>query len=250
MPITEKQRERNRRRHEEALPAYHALMSCYPLSLDDLPGEQWRDIDEHYQISTFGRVKSFWGKSPRILKPYLLGEYLSVNLYVDGKRKTRTIHSLVAKAFIPNPENKPEVNHRVGCKFNCHVSNLQWSTGAENMQHAVRTGLAKSGVDRSDSKIKNEAGIIYIRENPDKLTRQQLAEKFGVDETTISYIQLGKRYPNVGGTIRESKVKRVPEEIRAQICADWATGQYSKSALARKFGYSQPTIRNIINESA
>ena len=51
--------------------------------------------------------------------------YLRVDLYIDGKQKQCSVHALVAKAFIPNPEGKPEVNHIVGCKFNCHVSNLE-----------------------------------------------------------------------------------------------------------------------------
>ena len=249
----EQQREYDRRRHEAAKPAYEALMSCYPFTLDDLDGEIWKDIDGYngdYQISTFGRVKSFWGKSPRILKPQLRGEYLGVDLCLDGKLKQRKIHILVAKAFIPNPDNKPEVNHDDGHKFNCHVSNLYWATSSENMQHAVRTGLKKSGVENPTAKIKDEADIIYIRGNPDNLSQQQLAEMFGMDRSSISAIQLGKTWNNAGGTIRQAKPKnpRVPDEIRAKIRADWATGLYTKAALARKYGVGETTIRRIIRE--
>ena len=253
MYYKEKQREYLRRRHEEALPAYHALMSCYPFTLEDLPGEEWKDIEGYngdYQVSTFGRVKSFKKGKTMILKPQLRVDYLGVAISIDGKQKQRRVHVLVAQAFIPNPDNKPEVNHDDGHKFNCHVSNLYWATSSENMQHAVRTGLKKSGVENPTAKIKDEADIIYIRGNPDNLSQQQLAEMFGMDRSSISAIQLGKTWNNAGGTNRQAKPKnpRVPDEIRAKIRADWATGLYTKAALARKYGVGETTIRRIIRE--
>ena len=249
----EYQREYDRRYHEDAKLAYNAFISCYPLTLDDLPDEQWKPVVgfEGYAVSSYGRVKSFKQyRTGKIRKPVLIGKYLCVSLSFCGEEKFRTIHSLVAETFIPNPDNKPEVNHRVGCKFNCHVSNLEWATSSENRQHAVKNGLQPLGVDRSDSKIKNEKDIIYIRDNPDKLTLKQLAEKFGVDLTTISQIQLGKKYKSVGGTVRKPKfhMKRIPDEIRAQIRADYATGSYSLRALARKYGCDLKTVRRIVNE--
>ena len=252
MKDKEKRREYYRRKHEEAELAYAAFISYYPLTLDNLPDEVWKDIDGYggeYQISTFGRVKSFKWTKPRILKPQLIGEYLRVDLCFDGKTKHQPVHILVAQAFIPNLEGKPEVNHDDGHKFNCHVSNLYWATRAENVQHAVKNGLIKSGEDNYLASVTNEQAK-EIRENPDKLTQQQLADKFKVTKTRISEIQTGKRYRNAGGTLREPQkpgaYHRIPDEIREQILADWATGQYSQRALARKFGYSHPTISNIV----
>ncbi|MBR0061802.1 MAG: HNH endonuclease [Selenomonadaceae bacterium] len=242
--------EYDRRRYEDAKPAYHALMSCYPFTLDNLDGEQWKPVVgfEGYQISNFGRVKSFKKGKTNILKPALNGKYLSVSLSIGGEQKWQRIHLLVARAFIPNPLNKPEVNHDDGRKFNCHVSNLFWATQSENQRHAVKNGLAKSGIDRSQAKIKSESDIIYIRENTDKLTQEQLAEKFGVKQNVISLIQQGKTYANAGGTVRTSLKQRVPDEIRAAIRADYATGNYSIRALARKYGYSHKTVWNIVHE--
>ena len=252
----EQHREYIRRKHEDAKPAYHALMSCYPFTLDDLDGEQWKDIAGYngdYQISTYGRVKSFKKGRTMILKPQLFSEYLTVDLCGNGKTKHQQIHILVARSFIPNPEDKPEVNHRVGMKFNCHVSNLEWSTSAENTRHAYDNGLAKSaqGCDDFNAKIKNEADIIYIRENPDHLTQDELAEMFGVKRQTISLIQRGKTYANVGGSVRKPQkyTPRIPDEIRAAIRADWATGNYkSYSALGRKYGCDHKTIIRIVTE--
>ena len=247
----EQQLEYDRRRYEEALPAYHALMSCYPFTLENLDGEEWRIIDEHYQISNFGRVKSFWRyPKGKILKPQLIGEYLLVTLRIDGKRKHCRVHILVARAFVPNPENKPEVNHDDGRKFNCHVSNLVWATSSENVQHAFDTGLKinSRGMDSSLAKIKDEETIRYIRDNPDNLTQRQLAEKCGVKQSAIGLIQRGETYANAGGTIRKSKARRISEELKVKIRADYATGNYSINALAQKYGCAWETIRRIINE--
>ena len=253
MDKKEKRREYDRRRHEDAKLAYAALMKFYPLSLENLEGEEWKEIAGYngdYQVSNFGRVKSFKYKTPRILTPVLRSCYLSVSLSIGNKAKQHSIHVLAAEAFIPNPDNKPEVNHDDGNKFNCHVSNLYWATGSENQQHAVRTGLAKTGTEHHQAKIKDEKIIRYIRANPDNLSTKELAEKFNVSETTIRDIQRGEIWQNTGGTIREPKfhMRRVPDEERNQIKADWATGLYTQRELAEKYGVGQPTICRIIRE--
>ena len=85
-----------------------------------------------------------------------------------------------------------------------------------------------------------------------KLTQQQLADKFKVTKARISAIQTGKTYANAGGNIRQPQKKgwyrRIPEEIRAAIRADYATGNYSTRELARKYGCDCSTIRRILNE--
>lgn len=67
--------------------------------------------------------------------------YLQVNLWKNGKGRMHDNHRLAAIAHIPNPENKPEVNHLDGDKLNPATYNLEWSTSSENSQHAVDTGL-------------------------------------------------------------------------------------------------------------
>lgn len=105
--------------------------------------EVWKDVRENanYEVSNTGRVRrkgSDVDKASRERKGYL-----AVNLYKDGKESCRTIHRLVAEAFIPNPECKPDVNHIDGVKHNNFVENLEWATKSENMLHAYQTGLAK-----------------------------------------------------------------------------------------------------------
>lgn len=106
--------------------------------------EEWRDIEGfegRYQVSYNGDIRNAAGQ---VLKGNNAGGYLMVNLYKDGKRTRTSIHRVVAKAFIPNPENKPTVNHIDGNKLKNAVYNLEWATLAEQMKHANETGLIDS----------------------------------------------------------------------------------------------------------
>lgn len=69
--------------------------------------------------------------------------YLSTTLYNNGVGTKKRVHRLVAEAFIPNPYNKPDINHKDGNKLNNSVNNLEWATKSENMTHAYQTGLVK-----------------------------------------------------------------------------------------------------------
>lgn len=104
--------------------------------------ELWKPVsrNNNYEISTDGRAYSC--KRDLIMKPFLdEWGYQRISLHKNGKRNDVSIHRLVAEAFIPNPENKPEVNHKDGNKLNNNVNNLEWCTHSENILHACRTGL-------------------------------------------------------------------------------------------------------------
>lgn len=113
--------------------------------------EIWKDVDGYngiYQVSNIGRVRSFieWkdriSENPRILKPQSQKTgYVFVYLSKDNEHRAQRIHRLVADAFIPNPMNKPEVNHIDGNKKNNCVTNLELATRSENSKHAFRIGL-------------------------------------------------------------------------------------------------------------
>ena len=81
-------------------------------------------------------------KKGRVLKqPTNSHGYLYVSIHKDGKQRVIQSHELIAKTFLPNPENKPQVNHIDGNKKNNKVDNLEWVTPSENLLHAFRTGL-------------------------------------------------------------------------------------------------------------
>ncbi len=172
--------------------------------------EIWRDIEGYeglYQVSNLGSMKScdkivkFKNGGKReykslILKPTVANTgYFVVSLHKNNKRNLVLIHRLVAKAFIPNPERKPEVNHKNGIKTDNRVENLEWVTGAENKKHAYDTNLRKS----STRKLTNEQ-VKKIRDEYVFGSKEYgcyaLARKYGVSYFTIFRIIHHETYKN------------------------------------------------------
>ena len=105
--------------------------------------EIWKPIEGYerlYEVSNFGNVKSL-PRNGTIKKARLLSGnvkksgYVHVSLTKNNKKKTFCLHRLVAKAFIPNPQNKPQVNHKNGIKIDNTANNLEWATCSENARH-------------------------------------------------------------------------------------------------------------------
>ncbi|MBE8950920.1 MAG: HNH endonuclease [Quinella sp. 3Q1] len=171
-------------------------------SFEDLPHEEWRNVVGYeglYQVSNYGRIKSFRHNYPRIIRADKQSKgYLQLRLHRNGKAKNFGAHILVAQAFIGNPENKREVDHRNGDKTNNCVWNLDWATRSENAARAYQLGLIKvyRGTQSHYAKLTAEE-VIYIRGNPARLKSSQLAEKFNVSRATINRIKSGTTYKNV-----------------------------------------------------
>jgi hypothetical protein len=191
------------------------------LSLEDIENEQWADIngyDGMYQISDMGRVKSYVRKGPRIknaksngkiLKQHLTSnkKYLFVCLLHKENKEQILVHRLVGIHFIPNPENKPEVNHKKGIKTDNRATELEWNTVSENRLHAYRIGLIDKSKIRSmlgnfgalhhNSKKVNQFSINGEFIKMYNGTREAMRET-GINQSNISKACNGA-YPHTGG---------------------------------------------------
>lgn len=157
--------------------------------------EEYRDVvgfEEYFQISNLGNV--FSKRSNRILKQTKSKQgYLTFTTKIVGSNGSNhrfSVHRLVAEAFIPNPESKPYVNHKDGCKTNNILSNLEWVTAKENSAHALATGLR-------NRKLTAE----QVREiRASNLSQRKLGEIYGIDQTTVGHIKRRASYKDIPDT--------------------------------------------------
>ena len=121
--------------------------------------EEWRQVkgyEGYYEVSNLGRVKRTGNKVKRgnhiltvpirIMKPLDNGKgYLRVKLTMKNKSRRVMLHRIIADAFIPNPESKPNINHINHDRKDNRIENLEWCTQSENVIHAVKAGRWTQG---------------------------------------------------------------------------------------------------------
>jgi len=164
--------------------------------------EIWKDVKGYeglYQVSNMGRVKNL--KRNTIKTPCSVKDYYRIVLSKNNNKVSTGIHCLVAKAFINNPENKPEVNHKDGIKTNNIVSNLEWCTRIENVHHSWETGLSSTqniGMLNGFSKL-NDKQVLEIREKyiPRKYSSRKLAKEYNVEKGCILSIVNRKSWTHI-----------------------------------------------------
>lgn len=174
--------------------------------------ETWKLIEgfnEVYYVSNIGNVKSidhYYNsvrgtrlKKGRLIKLHKSNKgYLRVSLSMDCIKFTTGVHRLVAKSFIPNPSNKPYVNHINGNKQDNRVENLEWCTNSENIVHAYKNNLIKLnlGEDHHMSKFtNNEVAKIRLLHSKGR-TNKELANRYKISEAAMSKILKNKSYVN------------------------------------------------------
>lgn len=155
--------------------------------------EIWKPVKGYeglYEVSNTGRVKSVertvksyngWNRtfhekiltlhSSKITTRHPKPMY-HVELWKDNKRKVPMIHRLVAEAFIPNPDGKPQVNHIDGDRSNNRVDNLEWVTCSENSMHAYKTGLSKPKGCKPVKGVNKKTGVVVKYQSVEEAARE------------------------------------------------------------------------------
>ena len=154
--------------------------------------EQWKTHPATgLQVSTEGRVIT---RNKGMQLGDLSGGYYRVN----RNYRIWLVHRLVAETFIPNPEGKPQVNHKNGNKHDNRVENLEWVTNGENQQHAYDTGLKQGlkGELHGQNKLTG-ASVREIRQNTHGLSQRALAAKYGVSRRAIRCVLDGTSWRHI-----------------------------------------------------
>ncbi|RPJ24176.1 MAG: hypothetical protein EHM25_14680, partial [Nitrosopumilales archaeon] len=168
--------------------------------------EIWKDIEDYedyYEISSLGRFRSKTrtiinknGKKflyhSRIIEPRLdKYGYLRVQLNKNNKAIYRTVHRLVAIHFIPNPNNYPQVNHIDGIKINNAVSNLEWCTVYDNLNHSYSSGLKQIKLSKQD--VSNIREMYKLGD----CTQKEIGVIFNVSKEHVNGIINNKKRINI-----------------------------------------------------
>lgn len=169
--------------------------------MKDIPGHE-----DRYAATEDGQIWSHL--SGKFLKQFANPrKYWFVGLRVDGKQIKKSVARIIGKTFIPNPENKPEINHKDGNKNNNRSDNLEWATHSENNLHAYRIGLKTTrphphgtGSYSRESKRKlNDEQVRQIRSlyREGKHRGPALSKMFNTPGRTIYDILEGKKYKDI-----------------------------------------------------
>lgn len=191
------------------------IKSTQIINFITIDGERWEKIDGFdYEVSNYGRVRSIYrefinsrGRKRQfnafLLKQADVGGYCNISMSViteSGKRKQKlfSVHRLVALAFIPNPNNYNQVNHKDGIKSNNFHQNLEWCTLSQNRQHAYDIGLQKGpiGEKQGNSTLTTEE-VLQIRKIGRSKTLTEIAKKFNTSFGNVSDILLRRSWKHI-----------------------------------------------------
>lgn len=218
--------------------------------------ENWKSLQgivengDSYEISSLGALRNI--NTGKLLKQVInQNGYVYYHLFLNGDFLSYEAHRLVALAFIPNPDNKPVVNHIKGeDKLNNSVDNLEWATVSENVQHAYRTGLTEGP---QKPKLTKEDVIEIKKLLLNNEAQYVIAEKFGVTRQCISNIQRGKTWSHVViedftpfSNSRPARNRKITAEDVVEI-KKLAEDGITRKELAERYGVSTRNISHIVN---
>jgi hypothetical protein len=170
--------------------------------------EEWRDVrisEGLYQISNKGRIKSFQGKNPRILKPRISSYgYHVASLYLNKKPVYIRVHRLVMQEFVGDIPEGYQVNHKDANKSNNSVDNLEYCTPSQNIIHSYSLGLQKTkrGANHPRARLTEaQAKALKYDVIPNMksagITFKELAKVWGVSDTTLCNIKTERTWKHI-----------------------------------------------------
>jgi len=210
-----------------------------------IEGTKYNYVDE------FGKVYSdYSGEIKEMTFNISKDGYKRVKLKVYGEDKTIKIHRLVGIAFILNPENLPQINHKDGNKLNNHVDNLEWCNNSYNQKHAWDNGLHTRIIPPNISLTREQAKEIRDKYKCGNTSQRKLAIEYNVSKTTIADLLNGKHYNH--DKVEEKIVfnKNIPKltmEQAKEIRLLFGTKEYSYNRLGKMFGVDHKTIKRIVD---
>ncbi len=183
--------------------------------------DNWKEIEGtngKYFVSDNGKVLTMRKRKKLLTLTKQKSGYLYAMIEINGKQTNKRVNRLVAKAFVPNPENLPLVNHIDGCKTNNNSNNLQWSTQSDNMKHAHKTGLIKKRVYSDEER----------RKMSERFKGRKLSEE---TKRKISMALKGRKRPDIS---KIQKGRKLSEETKRKLSIAHTGKKRPKISIALK----------------
>jgi hypothetical protein len=151
----------------------------------------------HHLINKNGIVYN--SKTGNYIKPNLGRRgYFTISLCINGVCKTKTLHRIIANCFIPNQDNKPEVNHKNGIKTDNRIDNLEWVTHKENLAYAYELNLINNTGENNKISILKDIQVLEIRDKYNKGVKTSvLSELYNVSKSTINYVTARRNWKHI-----------------------------------------------------
>lgn len=211
-----------------------------------------------YLVSKHGDVFSIKKGLPKKMKPQKQKNgYLLIHLHLNGKSYYRWIHRMVAEVFIPNPNNKPQINHKDGNKENNKVPNLEWVTAKENIQHAYLNKLhpTSKGENSPNAKLSvDDVRDISSMIESNKYTLKEISQKTNISYYSIYLIYMKKEwteitkdydFSNFNKFSKNRGFSKLNEKQVHSICKDIKSGDLNGREIAQKYGVFESTVYKI-----